>query len=110
MRKAVLDTSFWKNLSTHFSAENDADVIMQDHALCVKSICAPIFLSLPLASMPHTSYPVQLLDDEPFELLEPTVEKLLENNDKDKQRAAAEFLGGLICGMLYVCCESHCVE
>lgn len=33
------DPVFWKQLSKHFSAENHAEVITQDHASCVKSIC-----------------------------------------------------------------------
>lgn len=41
---------------------------------------------------------VQLLQDEPFEALRPTLEKLLQNNDQNKQRAAAEFVAGLISG------------
>ena len=41
---------------------------------------------------------VQMLDDEPFEALKPTLEELLANKDKNKQRAAAEFIAGIICG------------
>lgn len=39
-----------------------------------------------------------MLDDEPFEALKPTLEELLANKDKNKQRAAAEFIAGIICG------------
>jgi len=38
------------------------------------------------------------LTDQPFELLKPIVEELLEDNDKNKQRAAAEFVAGLLNG------------
>lgn len=41
---------------------------------------------------------VQLLDDEPFHVLKPTIELLLDNKEKDKQRAAAELLAGVIGG------------
>ena len=41
---------------------------------------------------------VQLLDDEPLEVLKPIVEELLQDKDKNKQRAAAEFLAGIIAG------------
>ena len=39
-----------------------------------------------------------MLDDEPFEALQPTLDELLANKDKNKQRAAAEFIAGIICG------------
>lgn len=45
---------------------------------------------------------VQLLDDEPFEVLKPIVEELLADKDKNKQRAAAEFLAGVISGKLHI--------
>ena len=48
---------------------------------------------------PLTPWTVQLLGDEPFEALRPTLEELLANKDKNKQRAAAEFLAGIITGM-----------
>ncbi|KAI0768547.1 hypothetical protein BD413DRAFT_614418 [Trametes elegans] len=79
IREMVKDESFWRSLSTHYSAENSSDVILQDNLCCVKSI-------------------FQLLDDEPLEALKPVVEELLANKDKNKQRAAAEFLSGVISG------------
>ncbi|KAI0374438.1 hypothetical protein BV20DRAFT_1049238 [Pilatotrama ljubarskyi] len=79
IREIAKDTSFWKKLSTHYSAENNSDVILQDNLCCVKSI-------------------FQLLDDEPLEVLKPIVEELLIDKDKNKQRAAAEFLAGVIAG------------
>jgi hypothetical protein len=42
--------------------------------------------------------PVQLLEDEPFEALKPTVENLIADKDHNKQRAAAEFLAGVLGG------------
>ncbi|KAI0639143.1 hypothetical protein C8Q77DRAFT_1152142 [Trametes polyzona] len=79
IRELAKDSSFWKKLSTHYSAENSSDVILQDNLCCIKSI-------------------FQLLDDEPLEVLKPIVEGLLADKDKNKQRAAAEFLSGIIAG------------
>ncbi|KAI0757264.1 hypothetical protein C8Q80DRAFT_1132754 [Daedaleopsis nitida] len=79
VRSVTTDSVFWKKLSTHYSAENNSDVIMQDNLCFVKSI-------------------FQLLDDEPWEALRPTLEELLANKDKNKQRAAAEFIAGAIAG------------
>lgn len=45
---------------------------------------------------------VQLLDDEPLDVLKPIVEELLADKDKNKQRAAAEFLAGVISGKLHI--------
>ena len=44
---------------------------------------------------------VQVLEDECFEVLRPTLEKLIDNQDLNKQRAAAEALCGVFGGMLY---------
>ena len=38
-RTVAKDPEFWKSLSTHYSAENNSDVILQDNLCCVKSIC-----------------------------------------------------------------------
>ena len=45
---------------------------------------------------------VQLLEHEPWDALRPTVEKLLQDSDKNKQRGAAELLAGVVCGR-YLC-------
>ncbi|KAI0359128.1 hypothetical protein OH77DRAFT_1473765 [Trametes cingulata] len=79
IREITKEPSFWKKLSTHYSAENNSDVILQDNLCCVKSI-------------------FQLLDDEPLDVLKPIIEELLADKDKNKQRAAAEFLAGVITG------------
>ncbi|OBZ79723.1 Proteasome activator complex subunit 4 [Grifola frondosa] len=79
IREVVNDSSYWKQLSAHYSAENHAEVIVQDNVSCVKSI-------------------FQLLEDEPFEALRPTLEELIADSDKNKQRAAAEFLAGIFTG------------
>ena len=41
---------------------------------------------------------VQLLGDEALPVLQPIVEKLLQGDDKNKQRGAAEFMAGIIGG------------
>ncbi|KAL4243081.1 BLM10 family protein [Abortiporus biennis] len=79
IRQLVTKKSYWKKLSAQYALENSADVIIQDDISCVKSI-------------------FQLLGDEPFEALRPTLEALLSKNDKNKQRGAAEFVAGLISG------------
>lgn len=44
---------------------------------------------------------VQLLGDEPFEAFKPTVESLIADKDQNKQRAAAEFLAGILGGNVF---------
>lgn len=44
---------------------------------------------------------VQLLEDEPFEAFKPTVEGLIADKDHNKQRAAAEFLAGVLGGNVF---------
>lgn len=44
---------------------------------------------------------VQLLEDEPFDVLKPKLEELLADQDKNKQRAAAELLAGILNGEGY---------
>lgn len=41
VREVAHKASFWKELSTHYSSENNAEVIVQDDVSCVKSICKP---------------------------------------------------------------------
>ncbi|TFK57485.1 hypothetical protein OE88DRAFT_1651225 [Heliocybe sulcata] len=73
------DVFFWKKLSNHFSSENHAETISQDHVSCVKSI-------------------FQLLGDAPLAAMKPVLEGLLKDADKNKQRGAAELLAGLFGG------------
>ncbi|KAI0076264.1 hypothetical protein K474DRAFT_1757648 [Panus rudis PR-1116 ss-1] len=79
IRDVSKKADFWQSLSTHYSSENHSDVILQDNVSCVKSI-------------------FQLLGDEPLDALLPTLKKLLDDKDKNKQRGAAEFLAGLVGG------------
>ena len=41
IREVVTQESFWQKLSKHYSSENHSDVMIQDNASCVKSICKP---------------------------------------------------------------------
>ncbi|KAF8898398.1 hypothetical protein BD779DRAFT_1607219 [Infundibulicybe gibba] len=79
IRGAVMDASFWEKLSGYYSEENHETTITQDNVSCVKSI-------------------FQILEDEPFGVLQPILEKLIADKDQNKQRAAAELLAGLLGG------------
>ncbi|KAI0343952.1 hypothetical protein BDW22DRAFT_1355187 [Trametopsis cervina] len=79
LRNEVTQKSFWEELAKHYTTENHSEVIIQDNASCVKSI-------------------FETLQAEPMEALQPTLETLLADKDKNKQRGAAELLAGLICG------------
>ncbi|KAI0702460.1 hypothetical protein BC835DRAFT_1411015 [Cytidiella melzeri] len=79
IRKEVTQSLFWEKLAKHYTAENHSEVIIQDNASCVKSI-------------------FQVLQAEPLEALRPTLETLLADKEKNKQRGAAELLAGIICG------------
>lgn len=79
VKQLTTSPKFWEKLSTHYSAENLANFVCQDNTSLVKSI-------------------FQLLEDLPFEALQPTVEKLISDTDQNKQRGAAELIGGVIGG------------
>lgn len=79
VRDAARDPSFWKNLSVHFSSETHSEVVSSDNVASVKSIA-------------------QLLEGESFAPLQTLIEELIQNPDQNKQRGAAEFLGGLLNG------------
>ncbi|KAI9462361.1 hypothetical protein BJY52DRAFT_1221991 [Lactarius psammicola] len=79
VRDAAKDPSFWKNLSIHFSSETHSEVVSSDNVASVKSIA-------------------QLLEGESFTPLQALIEELIQNPDQNKQRGAAEFLGGLLNG------------
>ncbi|KIY51373.1 hypothetical protein FISHEDRAFT_37518 [Fistulina hepatica ATCC 64428] len=79
LRKVATTTAFWNNLAVYYAEEGTDSSIVQDDVSCVKSI-------------------FQLLEDEPFEALRPTLESLLHDKDRNKQRAAAEFMAGLLGG------------
>ncbi|KAJ3576138.1 hypothetical protein NP233_g640 [Leucocoprinus birnbaumii] len=80
---AMLDSTtrqkFWEKLSVYYSEENHETAMLQDNVSCVKSI-------------------FQLLEDKPFNVFKPVVEKLVVDKDQNKQRAAAELLAGVLGG------------
>ncbi|PSR73166.1 hypothetical protein PHLCEN_2v10978 [Hermanssonia centrifuga] len=39
LRELTTQASYWKDVAKHYASENHAEVIVQDHASCVKSIC-----------------------------------------------------------------------
>ena len=43
-----------------------------------------------------------MLEDEPFGAFKPIVESLIVDKDQNKQRAAAEFLAGILGGQLSI--------
>lgn len=90
-----MDPSYWEQLAVYYSEENHETNITQDNVSCVKSICEVLCI---LGSPPLTDSLVQILEDEPFEALRPTMEALIANKDQDKQRAAAEFIAGVVGG------------
>nr|GAT49743.1 membrane protein [Mycena chlorophos] len=79
MREIVVEKTFWEQLSTFYSEENDETTINLDNVSYIKSI-------------------FQVLEDEPFSAVEPTLASLLSNKEPDKQRALAELLAGIIGG------------
>ncbi|KAG6845633.1 hypothetical protein H0H87_005840 [Tephrocybe sp. NHM501043] len=81
LRETVTEPEFWEEIAEHYAEENHETTITQDNASFVKSI-----------------WLVQLLEDEPLEALRPTLEKLIQNKDQNKQRAAAEFVAGILGG------------
>lgn len=96
IREVTTAPEFWENLSTYYSEENHETYITQDNVSCVKSIC--VFLPDIFESQLAYKTLVQLLEDEPFTAFKPTVESLIADKDHNKQRAAAEFLAGVLGG------------
>ncbi|PVF98837.1 hypothetical protein CPB86DRAFT_757643 [Serendipita vermifera] len=79
LRNLVLTSAYWEKLRVHYAEENQSSAINWDNVSFVKSI-------------------FQMIGDEPWDSLRPTVTKLLEDIEQNKQRAAAEFLAGLLGG------------
>lgn len=107
LRDIATKPDFWNKLSVHYSSENHSDVITQDNVSCVKSICKGSAVLPQTNTLIFCLIVVQLLGDEPLLALKPKLEELMANKDKNKQRAAAEFLAGVIAGIV---CSSwiHC--
>ncbi|KAI0067819.1 hypothetical protein BV25DRAFT_1794335 [Artomyces pyxidatus] len=88
VREKAMDPKYWKELSTHYTAENHNEVISSDNVAAVKSI-------------------VQLLEDEAFSPLQKLIEEIIEDPDQNKQRGAAELLAGLLNGTKHWPSESQ---
>ena len=99
LRELATDPSYWEQLGVYYSEENRETNIIQDNVSCVKSICMPPSFIYPAVFTLVVSL-VQLLEDEPFEALRPTMETMIADRDQDTQRAAAEFLAGVLGGSL----------
>ena len=96
VREITTSSRFWEDVSAYYSEENHETSIILDNVSCVKSICLSHLYSMTDTSTHDIA--VQLLEDEPFEAFRPTVEKLIADKDQNKQRAAAEFLAGVLGG------------
>jgi len=96
VREITTSSSFWEDVSAYYSEENHETSITLDNVSCVKSICSSHAYSM--MDIGTNDIAVQLLEDEPFEAFRPTVEKLIVDQDQNKQRAAAEFLAGVLGG------------
>jgi len=57
-----------------------------------------LILAIPSTRPDSFVSPVQLLEDEPFEALKSILEELIADKEQNKQRAAAEFLAGVLGG------------
>lgn len=79
VREMALNADFWTKVSGYYAEETQESVVVQDHISCIKSI-------------------FQLLGSEICDIMKPKVEELLVDPDKNKQRAAAELLAGVLNG------------
>ncbi|KAK7691507.1 hypothetical protein QCA50_004906 [Cerrena zonata] len=79
-RSFGLKPDFWEGLSVQYvSANEDSDQIQLSEVYCVQSI-------------------VQIVGEEVFAVLQPVITRLLEEEDKNKQRVAAQMMLGIIHG------------
>lgn len=88
VRKFALDANFWTKIVGYFAEENPRSTFIEDHVSSIKSI-------------------FQLVGSEPCEALQPKVGELLADSDKNKQRAAAELLAGMLNGSKHWCLEDQ---
>lgn len=79
MREQLVSASFWQEMLKHLSQEHTRDYLALDNVTVIKSI-------------------FQIFQDEPLDAALPLVNKMLADNDRHKQRAVAEFIGGLLRG------------
>ncbi|KAF7306649.1 Membrane protein [Mycena indigotica] len=97
VREIAMTASFWEQLSTFYSEENSETNISLDNGMS-HEIVFPVQRQINGPQVSYIKSIFQLLEDEPFEVLEPTLVSLLSEKEPDKQRALAEFLAGLIGG------------
>jgi proteasome activator subunit 4 len=97
IRSFALDSDFWQSLSFRYSEETNETSLSLDHVSCVKSLCMSPLIVRDLINLVVL---VQLLEDEPLDLVKSQIEKLLLNKKPDVQRAAAELLAGTVGGEL----------
>ncbi|KAF8649879.1 hypothetical protein AX16_005641 [Volvariella volvacea WC 439] len=79
MQQVLVTKGFWERLVAKYSEETSADIMTQDHVSCIKSI-------------------FQLFGDVPLPILKPLLAPLIDDKDRNKQRALAECLAGVIGG------------
>ncbi|EJU01100.1 hypothetical protein DACRYDRAFT_22883 [Dacryopinax primogenitus] len=85
---AVLDEAFWRQYAAYLSEETQAESTSPDAIFCIKSI-------------------FQLIGDAPLATMRPVLDELLVADDMNKQRAAAEFLAGVITGSKHWALDSQ---
>ncbi|KAH8929547.1 hypothetical protein BT69DRAFT_1292546 [Atractiella rhizophila] len=79
LRKVIHSQKWWDDFSAILAQEHTRDYLGNDNATVIKSI-------------------FQIFQDAPLEFLFPVLEKFIEEEDRHKQRAAGELLGGLLRG------------
>lgn len=57
IREVSTETTFWEKLIKHYTSENHSDVIIQDNASCVKSLCKFLLLCK-IVEYTHASVPL----------------------------------------------------
>lgn len=80
MKVHVDDPAWWQSVSEIWGQEKSRTYLSGENIDLLRSLC-------------------QIYSDLPFQHLKPIMETLLENTDKDKQRALAEMVSGLLRGM-----------
>ncbi|CCA68831.1 hypothetical protein PIIN_02692 [Serendipita indica DSM 11827] len=79
LRQWAIKPTSWESIKTHYSEETQSGSVNWDNISFVKTV-------------------FQILGNEPWEAFRPTLETLLADSEQNKQRAAAEFLAGVIGG------------
>ncbi|KAH8919753.1 hypothetical protein BT69DRAFT_1352911 [Atractiella rhizophila] len=79
LKRVIHSQKWWDDFSAILAQEHTRDYLGNDNATVIKSI-------------------FQIFQDAPLEFLFPVLEKFIEEEDRHKQRAAGELLGGLLRG------------